>query len=295
MTPDPSFGLGVTVASALCWSGLDASRKILVGRVTPVALLVLLTLGQFPLFAAWALSAGDTITSTDYVVPGLMSMGLNIAANLLFFRAVKLSALSLTVPLLAFVPVFTVLSAIPLLGEFPGTLQLGGIAVVVVGALALNAGSVEGRGPLAFVQALLREKGSLPMLGTALCWSLTIVVDKLATQHAGYGIHGAMLNLSIGLFGLALLMMRGELSELRALRGAWKPWVFAIAMGAVGLGAQLVAAQHLLVSLVEATKRAIGVTMSVIIGRAMFGEPVTAPKVVAVILMSLGAGMIVWS
>lgn len=294
MTADPSLGIGLTVGSALCWSGLDASRKVLVQKVSPVALLVLLTFGQMPLFAAWGISAGDTITSWDYVLPGLASLVLNIVANLCFFRAVTVSPLSLTVPLLAFVPVFTTIAANPILGELPGVQQIAGIGVVVLGALTLNAGAAKDRNPLAFAKALLSERGSVPMLVTALCWSLTIVVDKLATEHAGFGIHGAVLNAGLGTFGLLLLASRRQLGELKAIRSAWKPWLFAIAMGALGLGAQLVAVQHLFAALVEAGKRAIGVTMSVVVGRFVFGEPVTRFKVGAVVLMSVGAGLIVW-
>jgi len=291
---DPSLGIGLTVGSALCWAGLDASRKVLVQKVSPVALLVLLTLGQMPLFGAWGALAGDTIDSWDYVLPALASLVLNIIANLCFFRAVTVSPLSLTVPLLAFVPVFTTIAANPLLGELPGVRQIAGIGVVVLGALTLNAGAAEERSPLAFARALLRERGSVPMLVTALCWSMTIVVDKLATEHAGFGIHGTMLNAGLGLFGLALLAARGRLRELGAIRQAWKPWLFAIAMGALGLGGQLVAVQHLFAALVEAGKRAIGVTMSVLVGRFAFGEPITRFKIAAVALMSLGAGLIVW-
>ncbi len=292
---DPSLGIGLTVGAALCWAGLDASRKVLVQSLTPVALLVLLTLGQLPLFTAWAIVAGDTITSWDYVLPGLASLALNVVANLAFFRAVTVSPLSLTVPLLAFVPVFTTVAANPLLGEMPQLRQLGGIAVVVAGALTLNAGAAQDRSPLAFVRALFRERGSLPMLVTALCWSLTIVVDKLATKHAGFGIHGALLNLGLGLVGLVLLTARGRLGELGDIRKAYKPWLFATAMGALGLGGQLVAVQHLFVALVEAGKRAIGVTMSVVVGRVLFDEAITPYKIAAVVLMSLGAGLIVWS
>lgn len=294
MTPDPSLGIGLTIGSALCWAGLDASRKILVRSLSPVALLVALTLGQLPLFAIWAVSSGDTIEGAGYVLPALASLVLNVVANLAFFRAVTVSPLSLTVPLLAFVPVFTTIAANPLLGELPGVQQIAGIGVVVVGALTLNAGAAEGGSPLSFVRALFRERGSLPMLVTALCWSLTIVVDKLATEHAGYGIHGAVLNAGLGVFGLLLLASRRQLRDLGGLRKAWKPWLFAIALGAVGLGTQLIAVQHLFTALVETGKRAIGVTMSVVVGRVAFGEPITRYKVAAVILMSIGAGLIVW-
>ncbi|MBV1859402.1 MAG: DMT family transporter, partial [Nannocystaceae bacterium] len=271
---DPSLGIGLTIGSAMCWSGLDATRKVLVQRVSPMALLVLLTLGQIPLFGVWAVLSDDTIASWDYVLPGLASLCLNIVANLCFFRAVRVSPLSLTVPLLAFVPVFTTLAANPLLGEVPSARQLAGIGVVVLGALVLNSDAAQDRRPSAFVRALVREPGSLPMLVTALCWSLTIVVDKLATQHAGFGIHGAVLNAGIGLVGLSVLAAGGRLRELGAARKAWRPLLFSISVGALGLGSQLVAVQHLFAALVEAGKRSIGVAMSVLVGRLAFQEPV---------------------
>ena len=109
------FGLSLTVACSLGWVGLDASRKHLVRTVEPLALLVVLAFGQLPLFLAWALTDPVWIENTDYFVPGLASVVLNALANVLYLRAVRASPLSLTVPLLAFVPVFAVLAAQPLL------------------------------------------------------------------------------------------------------------------------------------------------------------------------------------
>jgi drug/metabolite transporter (DMT)-like permease len=254
---------------------------------------VLLSLGQLPPFVAWALTEPVWIASTDYVLPGVASVLLNLLANVLYLHAVKVSPLSLTVPLLSFVPVFAVAAADPLLGQLPDAPQLVGIGFVVLGALALNAGNAADRTPLGLVRALLRERGSLPMLGTAVCWSLTIVADKLATDHASYGAHGVVLNVGIGAMGIAWLAARRDLGKLAAVRHAWKLWVLAIGFATLGLGSQLLAIQHALVALVEALKRAAGLVGSVAVGRLIFAEPVTAAKIVAVVLMAVGTTAIV--
>lgn len=286
------FGLSLTVACSLGWVGLDASRKHLVRTVEPLALLVVLAFGQLPLFLAWALTDPVWIENTDYFVPGLASVVLNALANVLYLRAVRASPLSLTVPLLAFVPVFAVLAAQPLLGQLPNAQQLVGIGCVVVGALALNAGDAADRSPLGLVRALVREPGSLPMLGTALCWSLTIVADKLATDHASYGAHGVVLNAGIGTVALTWLAARRELSKLAPVRRAWTFGLLAIAFATLGLGGQLVAVQHALVGLVESVKRAIGLVGAVLVGRILFAEPITTPKLVAVLFMTAGTTVI---
>ena len=289
MTP---LGLSLTVACSLGWVGLDAARKHLVRELEPLPLLVLLTVGQLPLFIAWAATQPVWIASTDYVLPGLASVLLNLLGNVLYLRAVRVSPLSLTVPLLAFVPVFAVLAAQPILGQLPDARQLVGIGCVVVGALALNAGGASDRSPLGLVRALVREPGSLPMLGTALCWSLTIVADKLATDHASYGAHGVVLNAGIGSVGLAWLAIRGDLSKLAPIRRVWKPGLLTIAFATLGLGGQLVALQHALVALVEALQRAIGLAGAVVVGRLLFAEPITTAKIVAILLMIAGTSVI---
>jgi drug/metabolite transporter (DMT)-like permease len=132
------------------------------------------------------------------------------------------------------------------------------------------------------------------MLGTALAWSMTIVADKVATDHASLGAHGVVLNVGVGGFGLVWLASRRELRKLAAIRRVWKVWLLSIGFGTLGLGGQLVALQHVFVAVIESLKRAIGLASSVIVGRLLFKEPVTPWKLVAVALMAIGTSVIVF-
>lgn len=278
--------------SALCWAGLDAARKVLVERTGAVVPLVVgLTLAQAPVFAVWAVFDGTFFTSAGYLAPGVGALLLNVLANVAFVRAVQLSPLSVTVPLLSLTPVFTGLLAIPLLGEWPARWQWVGIALVVVGAFALHV-SRETRSLRDLWRSFLEEKGSKWMAAVALLWSLTGPLDKLALRHASVPAHALVQTAGVGVLLLVALLLRGRLGRLRRLRGSGRHLALAATLAVGALGLQLHAFALLLVALVETLKRAVGMTLSVVFGRLFFGESVTAPKIVAIVLMAGGTALL---
>jgi drug/metabolite transporter (DMT)-like permease len=277
--------------TALAWSGLDATRKALTQHLAPAPLVVLLTFGQAPVFAAWASLGPGWALDGGYLVPGLLCLGLNVLANLAFVWAVKLSPLSLTVPFLSFTPVFTTVLAVPLVGERPSALQLAGIALVVVGALLLHGGG-DRRGLLAMGRAMKAERGSMLMVGVALMWSLTAVLDKLALDHAALPAHALVQTGGVGIVLGLWLAARRRASELTRLRRGLRAYVAAVVFGAAAIGLQLQAIQLTFVALVETVKRAVGMTMSVVLGRAVFEEELSGHKIAAVLLMAAGTAAV---
>lgn len=289
------MGILLALGAALGWAGLDASRKVLVRDLAPTVLVVWLMVGQALPFLVWSLAVGRW-PEPGYAAPGLACLGLNVLANVAFVHAVKVSPLSLTIPYLSFTPVFTTLVGVPLLGEIPAPVQLGGIGAVVIGALLLHGGGAkEGAGWLAPFRAFARERGSVLMTGVALLWSITAALDKVALAHAPVPVHALVQTGGVGALLLLLLAAQRRLPELRQVRR--RPGAYALAVvfatAAVALG--LLAIQLVLVALVETIKRAVGMTMSVVVGRALFGESVTAAKLVAVALMAAGTAAIVLS
>ena len=281
------------VACALLWSGFDLSRKALVARVEPVPLLVLLTLGQAPLFAVWAAVEGWPSFEAGYWPPALASLALNVVANLAFFYAFKLAPLSLTIPLLSLTPALTALTAIPILGEWPTVRQGAGIALVVAGAFALHLPRGEAWTPRSVVRGLLRERGAHLMLLVALCWSLTPPFDKLALHRASGPAHGLVLCAGVAVVLLAVLVARRRLGELADVVRV--PWLFVVALvvSTAALGVQFVAYGLTAVALVETVKRGVGNVAALGVGRWVFGEAVGTGQVGAVVVMGVGVGLIV--
>jgi drug/metabolite transporter (DMT)-like permease len=281
----------LVLAASVGSSGFDLFRKMLVKHLAPVPMVFLLATASVPLFGAAVLFGGPVTVQAAYWLPALGSVALNVVANLAFLQAVRISPLSVTVPLLSLTPVFTALLGFAVLGERPVLLDLVGIALVVVGAFWLNLGMTEeGRSS---ARSFVSQPGAWLMAGTALLLSLTIPLDKLAVGRASPPFHGLVLTAGIAVGSLTVLAVQKRWGELAGLRRGWLPFVLALAASTLALGFQLVALKvGVLVSLLETLKRGIGNLLAVILGRAAFGEKVTPGKLAAALLMAAGVALI---
>lgn len=287
----PLISLALVLGCAIGFAGADLLRKALSHRIHPVPLLFVLAAGMSPAFVGWWIWAGAVAPSAGYWLPGLGSVLLNVAANLIFLEAVRISPLSLTIPMLSLTPVFTSLLAIPLLGERPGRLEWLGIGAVVVGAFWLNVDRAGANSELPIWRRLGKERGSLLMVMVAALWSLALPLDKLAVASASVPAHGTILNCGVALVMVVLLMRPGEnrFGEVRR----WTGLVVAlVAVSVLALGLQLVAITRVWVGLVETLKRAVGSLLALVSGWLFFGEKIDAQQVLAVLLMGAGVGLV---
>lgn len=285
------IALLLATGASLAWSGLDSARKILASRISPSALLLLVTASAAPLFALWTALDGMPDLELDYAWPALTSVVLNVLANLGFFVAIRSSPLSVTIPLLSLTPVFTTLLAIPTLGERPTLVQGTGIVLVVAGALFLNA---RRRDPAAgsFWRSLVHERGPLWMAVVALLWSITIPLDKMAADRASAPLHGFVLNAGVAVFALVLVWRQGTFREMARVREMPGAFGLALLLSVLALGLQLLALQLIWVGFVETLKRGIGNVMALILGRFLFAEVITRGKIAAILLMGVGVALI---
>jgi drug/metabolite transporter (DMT)-like permease len=102
---------------------------------------------------------------------------LEIISYYLFLSAIRRGELSLTVPLLAFTPLLTIVISAIVLGERISASGTAGIVLVTGGAYLLN-GDLIHQTFLAPVRALFTNPGSQRMLLVACIWSLTSVLGK---------------------------------------------------------------------------------------------------------------------
>jgi drug/metabolite transporter (DMT)-like permease len=279
----------IAVGSGVAWSGFDVGRKTLVAKIDPVPLVALLGFGQAVVFAAWALASGATTLDAGYAPLGALSVAIAIAGNLLFVRAVQIAPLARTVPFLSFTPVLASLFAALLLGERPTATQLAGTLLVVAGALLVNATRADAAGGVrGLVRGMLRERGGLYMMATAVAWALVSLVDKRAVAHGCVPLHGLVRSLGIGVTLTALLFARGRSGELARVRVHWRAYAATLAVAALALALELAALHRLFVGTQESIKRGVSIAASVVAGRLIFGERVDFPKVIAVMAMLAG-------
>ena len=282
----------VVLGCSLGWSLLDLTRKSLVEKIPSLPLLFFVTAGMVPLFAFWAYAGEPATFAPGYLAPATASILLNFFANLAFFESIRVSPLSLTIPLLSLTPVFATILAIPLLGEVPTPRQALGILIVVVGALILNLAGGEVASWRSVWRAFIRERGSLLMILVALLWAATISLDKMAVERSSGALHGMVLSGGVGVAAVAALSGARRTRELLTARRA--PWTLlaALVIGAVALALQLEAIQLVWVGAVETVKRGLGNFMALVFGRLFFSEPVTPQKLIAIILMAGGVAVL---
>jgi len=294
MPPIGTTTILLIVATALGWSGLDVLRKLLARDLSPFAVVFFLSVGQVPVILLWGAGSTTGPLTPRYLLVAAGAVTLNIVANAAFVAALARSPLSMTVPLLSLTPAFVAAFGRPLLGEWPHPLQLAGIALVVLGALLLGAASAEVGAAGGWWRALAREPGARLMILVAVCWGLSLPLDKIGVGAVGPARHALVLCGGIAAGTLALMLVRGEAGGLAAgLRGRTLPvLVAATAVAALALALQLVVIRVALVGVVEAVKRAVGNLMALLVGTLVFGERIGWMKVAALALLVAGVLLI---
>lgn len=133
----------------------------------------------------------------------VFGLPLELAAFLCYMRAIKVSPLSLTLPFLAFTPAFVILTGFIILNETLNLYGITGIILIVSGAYVLNlSGAAQHwQTPL---KSVLKEQGSWLMLLTALIYSFTATIGKLAIKHSSPQFFGITYFLFFALFVIVL-------------------------------------------------------------------------------------------
>tara|TARA_R110000868_G_scaffold101366_2_gene279158 strand:+ start:887 stop:1774 length:888 start_codon:yes stop_codon:yes gene_type:complete len=285
--------IALSVACAVAFSGSDYFRKAVPATCSVPLVLFYMVSGQVPILALWLWFIGDYSISVAYVLPGLTAAVAGLAANLLFISAVRLSPLSLMVPLLGAIPAVTALFGGVILGEWPSGLQTVGIVLVTTGLITLYIPSSGKFSVGTLWRNIRREPGAKPMIGVVLLWSLVPPLDKICVDLSSVGMHGLIQLLFIGGTAAMWLLFTGGPKAFVAPRNAVSPLVGAALTAGLAYGFQLAAYQIALVAVVELFKRSIGMVGSLILGRAMFGEPLTLPKLAGVVIMAIGLPFVI--
>ena len=170
----------VALLGAISQAAYSLSVKVLLRRVSPFFL------------AGYSFLAGSLILFSLILVTGIPPLGpglfpavaatvaINVVATILFYRALSTTDLSLCVPMLAFTPVFLILTSFIILGEIPTLAGTTGIFLVSAGAFLLTQESGQGQSAslLTPFRTIRHEKGVRLMLLVAFLYSLSVNYDK---------------------------------------------------------------------------------------------------------------------
>ncbi len=284
-------GLLLAIAASAVNATTDAARKGLMQRLQAGEALAGFVLLGLPLVAgAWlALGRPGLPLQPGFWLYLALSVVPNLAANLLFFEAVRLSPLSLTLPLLAFTPALMIGTSWLLNSELPSAAGTGGIGLILVGTFLLHRREARASGLAGPVRAVLRERGSLLMIAVAAIWSISGSADKGAVLRSGPLSYYLIWHLGMSLPLALWLVVRPQ--RLRALAGAALPAGGTAALHVVGGGLQMTALPYLPASYVIAIKRA-GMVLGLVYGWLLFDEQHLGERLLGAAVMLLGVLLI---
>lgn len=233
----------ITLVSACSLAAADAGTRRYFSNHDPLTLLLVRFTLPGLLLLPWALNIPfSQLPATFYVLMAMLVV-LELSAMYLYVLAIQHSPLHLTLPYLAFTPVFIIVTGYVFLGETITLPGLCGISLVVAGAYWLNlsaatANNRSGRLTLrAALRALrtgvVRARGSRFMLGAAFIYSITAVFSKHAMLYTDPVHFGPFYFASLGA-AAAVVLLLGKPSAIRQLkRHYWAALFVAFFMSAM--------------------------------------------------------------
>lgn len=225
----------------------------------------------------------------DFVVYVLFCIPVNGLGFLLHMRAIQRSPLSLTLPYLAFTPMFIFFTGFVILGEVPNGWGVLGVCIIVAGSYVLNLDPAV-YSPLAPLRAFGREKGSVMMLMVAFIYGFGAVIGKKAI------LHSSVLFFTVSFFiGFNVCFLTGMLlsRRIRLLRLIEEPFKGMVSGGLLfahaichGWAISLTKAVYMI-----AVKR-ISILIGIIYGGVFFHEQQMIYRLLGAGLMIFGAALV---
>ena len=291
-----AFSLASADAATKAWLQGYSTRELALVRFSLTAVLLLPLLTGLPALSTLPAAFWGWM---------LLLWPLEIVAMLLYMAAIRDHPLSLTLPYLAFTPVFVLGVAHLLLGEQVSMQGALGVLLVVIGAWMLNvqhARRDDWRSWIRPLSAILWEPGSRMMLAVAVIFALTATGGKLVLQYIPPQQFGAFYFLALGLLmplAFALPGLRGS-----APAGRGPPWraiarlfrrpraVLAVAaLNAVMIYTHFMALQQVEVAYMIAVKRT-SLLFGILYGALLFHETGLRTRLPAGVLMLIGVATI---
>lgn len=213
---------------------------------------------------------------------------LNVIALIILMKALKIGELSLTIPFLAFTPIFLILTSSLMLGELPNSVGILGITTIVGGAYLLE--MKKNGGILGPWKAFKSNKAAQLVLLVAFIYAISSNLDKIAVQNSNpitKLIIGQLIMVSIF---IPLIHFKSS-QKLREVKYYFKYfWPIGLLVALVLL-AQMTALTLTMVSYVISLKRT-SAFFSVILGFMVFKEKNIKPRLIGSALMVAGVLLI---
>jgi len=285
------FLLSLTAALGLATA--DALTKRFVSDLAPYRMGVVRILSSAPWMVLALIFLPSAVPDRTFWLAIAAALPLEVFAFFLYMRALKLSPLSLSLPFLAFTPVFMILTGRLILGE---SIRLGGalgILLIVLGAYVLNLSKMKS-GLLGPIRAVMREPGSWIMLLVSFVYSLTAPIGKVAILHSNPWFFAAVYNLVLSVVIVSLWPVASGGAGMRGIFSKPGPMLLIGLMAAMENFAHMMAIAQVEAAYMIAVKR-LSLLFGVLYGAWWFGEQNIRERLAGAAIMIAGVFLIRWA
>lgn len=220
-----------------------------------------------------------------------LALPLEITASITYMKALKSSPLSLSLPFLAFTPLFVLLTGWVLLGEKISQTGFYGIVLIIAGSYSLNFSQI-GSGFWAPFKSIFKEPGSRLMLLAASIYAFTSTLGKLAINHSHPLFFPALYYLLLSSVMMLLFPLTKTSKPSRLIQRPMAALLVGL-IGAVSLYCHMLAISQIQVAYMISVKRT-SLFFGVLYGALWFKEDKVWERLFGVALMISGVFLIGW-
>lgn len=218
----------------------------------------------------------------------VFNCALGTFTSILFFKALKDSPLSLTLPITAFTPAFLLVMSPIITKEFPSAFGVVGTLMIVFGSYMLNL-SKRVHGFFAPITSIVKEDGTREMFLVALLWSVTVSFDKIAIRNSNPMMYSFLLG-TLSVIYLSIILLVRQISIRNVIRN------FRI-LAPIGILAGFSVALHMQAISMTVVSNAIAVKRTsslfgAIWGKLFFKETQLKERFTGAVIMVIGVALI---
>ena len=215
----------------------------------------------------------------------IMTVGLNVLGTFLYYKSIHISDLSVTAPMLAFTPVFLILSGTLILHETPTVIGMVGIISVVMGSFLVTGFRLSKPASI----RLFPVSGPTIMVFVAILYSVSTTFDKIIVQNSDpFFATGA----TLVVLGMIFLVVHKRIEPRYQMTRTSALLVIGISISiAIAAVSICIAYTTTLVAYAIPIKR-LSVLFSVIAGGLVFHEPAFGWRLAGAGFMAFGAILI---
>ena len=279
--------------SALTLATADALTKRFFGDLPPYRMGLTRILAIAPWMILSLFFLPPAVPDQTFWLAIASALPLELTAFFLYMRALKLSPLSLSLPFLAFTPVFMIVTGRFILDE---TITAGGglgIGLIVLGAYILNLSKMK-MGFLGPVKAVYREPGSWIMLCISLLYAFTAPIGKIAVLHSNPWFFAAVYNLVLTVIIVLLWPAAGNEKGAPGLFSRPIPMLLLGLIASTENFCHMMAIAQVEAAYMIAIKR-MSLLFGVLYGAWWFGEEKITERLAGAAIMVAGVFLIRWA